>query len=218
MGYAARSAKKKGTRASRPRRSKAESFTGAKENAVEVLRSGELDLMEPVHIPSRDFNSSLGRLREINAKLATLKSAWSNELKKAGDIDEDMPPALKLAIAYDKKSPKQVIRHLQLHGYVLRETGNDIQLTLHDLKMGDSKEVAYQEGFAIGAAGKALPRESKYPINSELDNEFVRGHADGQKRHLPIREVANDHQPQAEAEEPETAFDEEMEREGATAA
>lgn len=214
MGFSGKAFKKKGTRASRPKRSKAESFTGAKENAVEV-RSGELELMEPLHIPARDFNTSLNRMREINSKMATLKSAYSNELKRAGDIDEDMPPALKLALAYDKKSPKQVIRHLQIHGYVLRETGNDIQLTLHDLKMGDSKQVAYQEGFDIGAAGRGLPRESKYPINSELDNEFVRGHGDGQKRHLPIREVAND---PGVAAGPSAEFDEALEEEGATAA
>jgi hypothetical protein len=216
MGYSGKALKKKkGTRATRARRGKGEEFTGAKENAVQV-REGELNL-QTVAIPANDFRSKLRAARDIVKQQNQLKSAYSHLMKGAKDIDEDLPDALKLALSLDKKNDGQVVRHLQIHGFVLRETGSNIQITLQDLLMSaNPKQTAYRQGYEIGAAGKGLPRESNYPIHSELDNEFVRGHADGQRQHLPVQAAANDEA--AEAEDPETAFDEEMEREGTTAA
>lgn len=165
------------------RRSKAESMTGAAEATVE-MRTSDLGLGEPLQIPSVDFKGRLKTLQELNKSLKSVKSAISNSYKAAKEVSDEMLDALKLALSLETKSADKIARTLKLHGYVLDQTGSNIQITLHDALMGNAEQAAYKLGFARGIKGAGL--DVRYPKDTPLNENYALGWRNGQNKIMKL--------------------------------
>jgi len=159
------------------RRSKAESMTGAKENETEV-RKGELALGEPVQIESKDFHF---HMRAIKAALERKDSAVAvvrSSYKAANAVNPHLGGTIKDVIAMERADdPASLKQKLEVLGIALKETGSPVQLSVHDILMGDPKDVAYKRGKDAGANGQTLA--NPYPVGSDLAEQYQTGWRNG---------------------------------------
>lgn len=182
-------AKKGKSKAKGTRRSKAESMTGAKENAVEVRRANgvghnsDLALPEPVTIASDDFQMHFKAAKAATEKKDTAVNLLRGVYKAAQKLHPQLPAAIKKAIAIERDpDPFRIKAELEVLGIALKETQCPIQLTVHDTLLGDVKEQAYKRGYSAGEKGQTA--NCPYPEGSDLGVEYLRGHLHGTGKNM----------------------------------
>lgn len=156
------------------RKSKAEGSTGAKENAAE-MRSPEI---EGLVIADDDFDLHLASLKRAVDATKRAKNGYDAVCKAAKKVSPALLDTIKLAVKMEGKDPDEIKRELEMQGYVLKRSGSHVQLTIHDMLLGDVNEAAYARGKKAGADG--LANANPYPKNSSLGDEYDRGWGDGQ--------------------------------------
>src|SRR5262245_58267588 len=107
------------------RRGKSENMTGAKENAVEMRQGDELNLGEPVKIPTSDFHFHMRALDKALEKQATATSLVRSCIKAAKQVSEHLPDAIKKMIKLRKRDePARLKAELETLGIALMETNS----------------------------------------------------------------------------------------------
>lgn len=179
----------KAPRARRARRSKAESFTEAKANAVEMRKAGELDLQQ-VEIDSKDFDLHYRAAKTARDRLDTANSLYRSTLKNAKACGEDVVDAVKRALKFDGMNEADIKRQMEIDGFILKHRGSPIQLTIRDSLMGDVNQAADTQGYRDAKANKVS--SSPYPANSDLDKHYAKGFRRGtvENMNLPDEEAS----------------------------
>lgn len=182
------------------RRSRAESSTGKKADQVEMRKAASLDLPEPVELSSDDFKLHYRAIKLAKDSLDRHKSLYDGCCKQAKKVSEELLAAVKLAIQYEGKDPEDIRKDLEIRGFVLKQTGSYLQLTLHDTLAGDVNDQAYKRGLADGKAGRSA--SSKYPEGSDLAEEYGRGWRHGTAENMGMSAEQADAAVGGEGEEP----------------
>lgn len=173
------------------RRSKAESMTGAKEAKVEVRKLGG-DNAPTLDLPSEeDFNYHLKNIRGAIEKKDTavnlVRLANQSAEKSCKGLGKTITKLIKLDRDDD---PMAFQRELELLGYGLKVTGSPVQISIHDMLLGDVEDQAYGRGRKDGEAGKTL--SNPYPDGTSLSVKYAEGHMHGQAKNLGLSEEQAD--------------------------
>lgn len=177
----------KGARSGRARRSKGESFTGAKENKAEVRKAGSFDQIEIV-IADKDFTFHFKNAKEAKRRMDEAQGHYRAQLKAAKEVGPDVLDAVKLALQWGDKSAADTKRRLELLGYALKQVGGPIQLSVLDSLAKDVIEDAEARGYDDAKAGESQRR--RYPENSDLSKLYDLGFMKGTIENLPITDEA----------------------------
>lgn len=163
------------------RRSRGESSTGAKENSVEMRKGPDLNLPEPVILKSDDFQMHYRAIKAATEKKDTANNLLRGCYKQAKKVHPQLAEAVRTAITIERADDPEAVRaHLDMYGFVLKETGHHIQLTIHDQLGGDVNEQAKKRGFADGSAGRMS--NCSYPEGSDLAKLYNAGWLEGQAK------------------------------------
>jgi hypothetical protein len=167
------------------RKSKAESMTGAKENAVEVRKLGG-DNAPELKLPSEeDFNYHLKNIRGAVEKKDTAVNLVRLANQSAEKACKGLGKTIARLIKLDRSDdPMAFQRELELLGYGLKVTGSPVQISIHDMLLGDVEDQAYGRGRKDGEAGKTL--SNPYPDGTSLAAKYAEGHMHGQAKNLGL--------------------------------
>jgi hypothetical protein len=167
------------------RKSKAESMTGAKENAVEVRKLGGDNAPELKLPPVADFELHLKTARGIREKEQTIAKLKKHARDAANGCCKDLWNTISQLIKLEESDdPHAFQRKLELLGYGLKLTNSPIQLSIHDMLLGDVEDQAYGRGRKDGEAGKTL--SNPYPDGTSLAAKYAEGHMHGQAKNLGL--------------------------------
>lgn len=165
------------------RRSRAESSTGAKENKVEMRKAKDLDLPEPVELKSDDFQMHYRAIKAATEKKDTANNLLRGCYKQAKKVHPMLAEAVRKAITIERADdPEAVKAELEMFGFVLKETGHHIQLSIHDSLLGDVNEAAELRGYKDAKASRVAA--SVYPEGSDLHALYMRGWQRGTAENL----------------------------------
>jgi hypothetical protein len=161
--------RKGGTRSSRSRRSKGESFTGAQESAAEVRTAAEDKALPALD----DYKFHKDQILDAAKRKETANGNYRNSLKaaqKAGIDTDAMLKAEKLKRAND---PAKMKAHFDQLAMALEEAGYPIAITAHDKLVGTVQQAAEIGGYRDATSGKFA--DCKYPANSDLERLYHYG-------------------------------------------
>lgn len=187
----------KKTRTAKPKpkrggRGKAESVTGAAENAVEVRKpvgigdNSKLKLIEP-----SDFDHHLKNIKGTLEKLETAKSLVRHAMESANKSSKGLGGVIKEIISLERKNdPTELAHYLQTFGIGLKVIGCPIQITIFDTLAGEVADQAYKRGYADGEGGRA--NDSPYPALSDLDQAYAKGWRHGTAKNLGVSPEESD--------------------------
>lgn len=168
----------------RGRKSKAESMTGTKANEVEMRKVSPQFQLAVIEEKPGDFRSYFDRARSNYEIYTKHQGRYREVIKEAKERNPLLAEAVKLAIATVDEDGgidhDAIAKKLQVQGFVLKEFGSSLQLTLHDTSLGDENDLAYARGFETGEAGKAL--DAPYPPHSDLAEIHALGWRNGQNK------------------------------------
>lgn len=177
-------------------KSKAEASTGKNEATAE-MRKAELDL-QPIEIDDGDFDMHLRAMKGAVDKQKIAKNLYDGCCKAAKKVSPDLLDALKRAIKFEGMDREDIKRQLEIDGYVLKKTGSSVQLTIHDVILGDVNANAFEQGYANGMAGTAI--SNRFPEGSDLARLYEEGYVKAQTE-LASRYDANNGLPPADHNE-----------------
>lgn len=163
------------------RKSKAESVTGAKENEVEV--SAVLDL-KPIEVDEKTFDTQYKAMRALEDQKKRVVGLLRSQRKQLKECGPEVQESVLDALAMDGKDDEEVKRELQVRAFVLKKRESPVQISLHNMLLGDVNEVAYRSGYKDGEAGK--PANSPYPEGSDLDGHYQRGWRHGMAKNAGV--------------------------------
>jgi hypothetical protein len=137
-------------------------------------------------LPSEeDFNYHLKNIRGAIEKKDTAVNLVRLANQSAEKACKGFGKTIARLIKLDRSDdPMAFQRELELLGYGLKVTGSPIQLSIHDMLLGDVTQQAYKRGFEAGESGKGL--SNPYPDPSDLAAEFTRGYGHGQAKNLGL--------------------------------
>lgn len=168
------------------RRSKAECSTGAKENKVEMRKAKDLDLPEPVVLQSDDFQMHYRAIKAATEKKDTAVNLLRGCYKQAKKVHPQLAEAVRWAIGIERADdPEAVKAELAMRGFVLKETGHHVQLTIHDSLLGDVNEAAELRGYKDAKASRVAG--AVYPEGSDLHGLYMKGWTRGTAENLGIQ-------------------------------
>lgn len=131
-----------------------------------------------LEINDDDFDLHLASVRRAVEAQKRAKNGYDACMKACKKVSPAFHETIKLAIKMDGKDPEDIKRDLEMQGYVLKRSGSNVQLTIHDTLLGDAEDQAYARGKKAGAAG--LSNANPYPKNSDLAAKYDAGWGDGQ--------------------------------------
>lgn len=170
-------------RKSRGSTSKAESMTGAKENAVEMRKASELPV-DTVQIDRKDFDFHFNAAKSDREIMKRYQGKFRERLAAAKKVSPHLAEAVKLALKVENADPEEIRAILEVNRFVLDALGCSTQLILHDTLLGDAKEQAYARGFKDGEAGRSA--NNRYPEKSEFAEQYMTGWRNGQAKLLGV--------------------------------
>ena len=141
--------------------------------------SNKLDL-KPIEIDDGDFDMHYKAMKGAKEKFDQSKRLYDGCCKAAKKVSDELLDSVKRAMKFDGMDQDAIKRLLEIDGYVLRKTNSAIQLTLHNVLMGDAVQTAYQRGFDAGLAGDG--NANRYPVGSDLAERYDIGWGEGQKK------------------------------------
>ena len=161
----------------RPRGSRNRKAKETKAEQVEVNRASELALPDPIQLDDEDFDFHLKSLKGANDRMKQAKNLYDGCCKAAKKVAPELLDAVKLAIKYEGKSQDDIKKMLEIQGYVLKRTESAVQLTVHNMLLGDVMEQATKRGYDDAKAGQGS--RNRYPVGTELHTAYIEGFSQG---------------------------------------
>ena len=150
-----------------------------KADVVEMKAVGELGFT-PIEIVDDDYDMHMRSFVTAVENQKIAKNAYDRCCKAAKKVSDKFLELCKLGLKWKGKSAEEHAQLMQMHGYILKRSGSNVQLTLHNILLGDAVETAYKRGFDQGFGGMA--NDNRYPSGSDLAERHDLGWGEGQKK------------------------------------